>query len=49
MMGLGGLLVASLNPCFNGLQMERKDGRVVSLSALVLILVLMDYKWNTRG
>ena len=35
-----------LNPCFNGIQMEH----IVCVSSLfydgVLILVLMEYKWN---
>ncbi len=36
----------SLNPCFNGLQMEHTIRSRFASPKPVLILVLMDYKWN---
>ena len=35
-----------LNPCFNGIQMEPIGCYVSPTTAGVLILVLMEYKWN---
>ena len=36
----------SLNPCFNGIQMEQNGDTLINRSNAVLILVLMEYKWN---
>ena len=35
-----------LNPCFNGIQMEPEDTIIAGIRVNVLILVLMEYKWN---
>ena len=35
-----------LNPCFNGIQMERYQVTNAQSYEKVLILVLMEYKWN---
>ena len=37
----------SLNPCFNGIQMELAFSPKKAVKIIVLILVLMEYKWNT--
>ena len=42
-----GSLFVSLNPCFNGIQMERSLKMRGMPSISVLILVLMEYKWNS--
>ena len=36
----------SLNPCFNGIQMEQAERAIAAAEVVVLILVLMEYKWN---
>ena len=44
-----GSLFVSLNPCFNGIQMERSLKMRGMPSISVLILVLMEYKWNSHS
>ena len=39
----------SLNPCFNGIQMEQNQAESGLLGKFVLILVLMEYKWNSSS